>query len=258
MDRQGSMTQLAAAGRLPPMQMGTGIFEPASMPAIRSPVYMASPGSQGTYTHGYGTPVLATAQRRSWPSPALSAEHSHRPTEEERDIPFQLGDERLERGYVLNNTNSAFVQLPYSVTPEQKAPAPYAPPIYQMMPRVVFDCHLDGVLLRFLADTQTAHANGQPLSELEGPAYPSYTAMLNPHTTHKPHELSKMLLGVLNTFPDLSRLPQQIAVFHMLYLLMRWQIRPTKDNYDRIPEWLHPRPTQLFVSHPHWLDYIPW
>jgi hypothetical protein len=242
------------------MQMHTGEYiEPASIPAIRSPVgYMNSPGSQGTYTRGYGTPVIASAQLRSWPSPSLSVAHSIRPSDDETESPFMPGDEKLDRGYVLNNNNSAFVQLPYNVAPEQKPPAPYTPPIYQMLPRVVHDCHLDGVMLRFLADTQALHAKGQPLSELEGPPYPSYNVLLNPNTIHRPHELSKMLLGVLNTFPDLARLPEQIAVIQMLYLIMRWQIRPTKENYDRLPEWLHPRPAQLFITHPHWLDYIPW
>ena len=43
-----------------------------------------------------------------------------------------------------------------------------------------------------------------------------------------------------------------------MFLLMRWQIYPTSDNYERMPEWMTPRPSQLFTPHPAWIDYLPW
>lgn len=240
------------------MQMHNGEYiEPAMIPSIKSPLaYIASPGSQGTYSRGYVTPVIANAQVRSWPSPALSVGHPMRSADEE--MPFQHGDGRLERGYVLNNTNTAFVRQPYLVSPQLIPQAAVTPPIHSMLTRVFHNCHLDGVTLRFIADTQEMHKRGKPLSELEGPPQPSYNHFLNPQTNHRPHELSKMLMGVLNAFPDLSRLPEQLAVIHMLHKLMRWQIRPTKENYDAMPDWFQPRPAQLFIPHPHWLDFIPW
>jgi len=39
---------------------------------------------------------------------------------------------------------------------------------------------------------------------------------------------------------------------------MRWQISPTQDTYDLLPEWVTPRPSQLFTAHPAWIDYLPW
>ena len=43
-----------------------------------------------------------------------------------------------------------------------------------------------------------------------------------------------------------------------MFLIMRWQISPTQENYDRLPEWITPRPSQLFNVHPAWIDYLPW
>lgn len=39
---------------------------------------------------------------------------------------------------------------------------------------------------------------------------------------------------------------------------MRWQIAPTQENYERLPDWMTPRPSQLFTAHPAWMDYLPW
>lgn len=38
---------------------------------------------------------------------------------------------------------------------------------------------------------------------------------------------------------------------------MRWQIEPTRANYELLPDWVTPRPSQLFTPHPHWLDHLP-
>lgn len=43
-----------------------------------------------------------------------------------------------------------------------------------------------------------------------------------------------------------------------MFLVMRWQIAPTQENSDRLPEWMTPRPSQLFIPHPPWIDYLPW
>ena len=35
-------------------------------------------------------------------------------------------------------------------------------------------------------------------------------------------------------------------------------VYPTQANYERLPDWYTPRPSQLFTPHPAWLDYLPW
>ena len=72
------------------------------------------------------------------------------------------------------------------------------------------------------------------------------------------HPVSKVFTDILRTFPNIASLPEQVAVLYLMFLLMRWQIYPTAENYDRMPEWLTPRPSQLLTPHPPWIDYLPW
>jgi len=43
-----------------------------------------------------------------------------------------------------------------------------------------------------------------------------------------------------------------------MFSLMRWQIHPTQENYERLPEWLRPTPAQLYTAHPAWIDHLIW
>jgi len=119
-------------------------------------------------------------------------------------------------------------------------------------------CPLDGILLDFLHSRQRELAEGTPTQRLVGPAYPSVSSLLNPEKSIYSHPLSKVFTDVLSKFPDISTLPEQVAVLYIMFLIMRWQIYPTQENYDRLPEWATPRPSQLFTPHPAWLDYLPW
>lgn len=119
-------------------------------------------------------------------------------------------------------------------------------------------CPLDGLLLDFLAERQQRAAEGISNQKLVGPAYPSVSSLLNPERSIYSHPLSKVFTDILSTFPDLSALPEQVAVLYIMFLIMRWQISPTQETYDRLPDWVTPRPSQLFTPHPAWVDHIPW
>ncbi|KAI9759455.1 MAG: hypothetical protein M1835_000365 [Candelina submexicana] len=119
-------------------------------------------------------------------------------------------------------------------------------------------CPLDSLLLDFLAERQQQAAEGVPSKKLVGPAYPSVSSLLNPEQSVYSHPVSKVFTDILATFPDLSSLPEQVAVLFIMFLIMRWQISPTQENYDRLPDWVTPRPSQLFTPHPAWIDHLPW
>lgn len=119
-------------------------------------------------------------------------------------------------------------------------------------------CPLDNILLDFLRERQQQAVDGVAMPNLVGPAYPSVSSLLNPARSMQSHPLSKVFTDILGTFPDLSTLPEKVAVLYIMFLFMRWQINPTQENYDRLPEWVTPRPSQLFTSHPAWIDHLPW
>lgn len=136
---------------------------------------------------------------------------------------------------------------------DQSSPAFSAP-----IRNVPATCALDVILLDFLHNRQREAAQGVPKQRLVGPAYPSVSSLLNPEKSAYSHPISKVFTDILRTFPDISSLPEQVAVLYMMFILMRWQIYSTPENYDRLPEWLTPRPSQLLTPHPAWIDYLPW
>lgn len=73
-------------------------------------------------------------------------------------------------------------------------------------------CPLDGLLLDFLADQRKQAINGVSLQELIGPNYPSFLSLVNPQRNQYSHPLSKVFVDMIVTFPDISTLPEQVAI----------------------------------------------
>ncbi|OJJ80892.1 bZIP transcription factor [Aspergillus glaucus CBS 516.65] len=150
-------------------------------------------------------------------------------------------------------------QLPIYTPPVNPAVTDRPPPAYLTLVRnSAPTCTLDAVLLDFLHTRQHEAAQGVPKQNLVGPPYPSVSSLLNPEKSMYSHPVSKVFTDILRTFPNIASLPEQVAVLYLMFLLMRWQIYPTAENYDRMPDWLTPRPSQLLTPHPPWIDYLPW
>ncbi|OHF02435.1 BZIP transcription factor [Colletotrichum orchidophilum] len=144
-------------------------------------------------------------------------------------------------------------QQPSSVPPESRAPGHYTAEVRNCGPT----CPLDSLLLDFLHERRQRAAEGLPPHEIIGPRYPSVLSLLNPANSKFSHPLSKVFTDILATFPDLSALPQRVAVLYIMFLIMRWQISPTEENYERLPDWARPLPSQLSTEHPAWIDHVP-
>ncbi|KAH7067369.1 hypothetical protein BKA63DRAFT_522056 [Paraphoma chrysanthemicola] len=181
------------------------------------------------------------------------------------EMPF---DERLGVDFLLDNGQRRAVD-PNLPPPQQPQPsnvscsslAQYAPNLvaHLTLPRnVTPTCPLDVILLDFLQDRQTRAAEGVPLKTLVGPLYPNFTSLVYPDRIVEAHPLSQLFTDILRTFPDICGKPEQVAIVFIMFLIMRWQIEPTQENYDRLPHWVTPRPSQLFVGHPLWFDHLPW
>ncbi|TVY48146.1 hypothetical protein LOCC1_G001929 [Lachnellula occidentalis] len=82
-------------------------------------------------------------------------------------------------------------------------------------------CPLDSLLLDFLHSRQVQAADGVATPKLVGPAYPSVSSLLNPAKSAQSHPLSKVFTDILATFPDLSTLPEKVAVLYII------KLRPT-------------------------------
>lgn len=165
---------------------------------------------------------------------------------------FQHGAGGAERGSPGHNRSNS-VSSNYNPGSSGVEMMGHAIPIRNSPPT----CPLDSLLLDFLHSRQVQAADGVATPKLVGPAYPSVSSLLNPAKSAQSHPLSKVFTDILATFPDLSTLPEKVAVLYIMFLIMRWQISPTQENYDRLPDWVTPRPSQLFTSHPAWIDHLP-
>ncbi|KAK6007657.1 hypothetical protein QM012_004471 [Aureobasidium pullulans] len=132
-------------------------------------------------------------------------------------------------------------------------------PVHMRLPRnQEATCQLDSVMLDFATERRKAAAQGTPSSSLVGPAYPSISSLLNPARAPKSHPLSKLFTDVLANLPEIDQIPEQVACLYIMFLVMRWRIAPTQENFERLPEWIRPIRSQLEVSHPIWFDNVPW
>ncbi|KAK3304534.1 BZIP transcription factor [Chaetomium strumarium] len=154
---------------------------------------------------------------------------------------------------------AANLSLSTPATPATPAASAVAEaPVYAMLPRSCpATCPLDSILLDFLAERRQRFAEGLPPTEIVGPRYPSVSSLLNPTVSAFAHPLSKVFTDILARFPDLSTLPERVAVLYLMFLVMRWQVHPTRENYLRMPEWIRPFRVQLERDHPAWFDYVP-
>jgi len=171
----------------------------------------------------------------------------------------QSSDERLGVDFLLDS-NQRIAKMTNGLSPDQPGRSRDSHSAHHsVLPRFAeATCPLDALLLDFLTERQRLAAQGASSETLVGPLYPNFNALLNRATAHYSHPLSKVFTDILRTFPDLSNLPEQVAVVYVMFLIMRWCCEPTKENYERMPEWIRPRPCQLFSPHPIWLDNLPW
>ena len=122
------------------------------------------------------------------------------------------GLQNVSRERAISASSNAILPMD-TLTPSQslnggKILAPYAVPIRNVPPT----CPLDCLLLDFLADRRKQAIDGIPISELIGPIYPSFLSLVNPQRKQFSHPLSKVFTDMMATFPDISALPEQVAI----------------------------------------------
>ncbi|TFA98671.1 hypothetical protein CCMA1212_009582 [Trichoderma ghanense] len=144
-----------------------------------------------------------------------------------------------------NNARPAVLEPP---------PLGYTRPLLNCSPT----CPLDALLLDFRSERLQRAAEGFQPHEVAGPRYPSVSSLLNPENSKYSHPVSKFFTDILTKFPEVSGLPEKVAILYLMFLFMRWQIAPTKENLERLPEWIHPLPCQFEVPHAAWMDFLPY
>ncbi|KAK4240279.1 AP-1-like transcription factor [Achaetomium macrosporum] len=191
-----------------------------------------------------------------------SPQYRHVPMKHERSSTISMvANLQTQQQQAQSPISSLATNLPPSTLfpPPPTTPSTVAQrPIYTITPRnCAATCPLDSILLDFLAERRQRFAEGLSPTEIAGPRYPSVSSLLNPTISAFSHPLSKVFTDILARFPDLATLPERVAVLYMMFLLMRWQVHPTRENYLRLPEWFRPFRVQLEREHPAWFDHLP-
>ncbi|KAF1982415.1 hypothetical protein K402DRAFT_397503 [Aulographum hederae CBS 113979] len=197
-------------------------------------------------------PVSHIRNDNSWAQVANFAGDTSRPASNiapELSLP---NDQRLDVNFLIDSNNSRVLK-PNGVASGVRSS--YITTLPQNLPPA---CPLDGVLHDFLLKQQHLAQSGVPPKSLAGPEYPNFSPLLNPSTEKYSHALSHIVTNILRTFPDLTGLPEKVAVAYVMFLIMRWCVDPSPETYDKLPHWMTPRPSQLFTPHPYWIDYLPW
>ncbi|KAK1754575.1 BZIP transcription factor [Echria macrotheca] len=216
-----------------------------------------------------------------------------------RHVPMKHDWTATAAGSVTSSSSSSSMTAPSSgLSSGPAAPPPPQPPPSLPLPRPFTDhnhnhnhrpikncpptCPLDSLLLDFLSERRQRAADGLPRHEIIGPRYPSVSSLLNPSISRYAHPLSKVFTDILACFPDLSTLPERVAVLHVMFLLTRWQVSlsttsgeedddhdekgggggrggggGSSGTYERLPEWMRPVEVQLMSEHPAWVDHVP-
>lgn len=117
---------------------------------------------------------------------------------------------------------------------------------------------VDALLLSLISSQRALLMNGMPLPQVTGSPHPNMKALIydDPETQNSIHPVSKVISDILhNTL--ISRLPERAGAFYIMYSFLQWQIAPSQETFNNVPEWFQPRPAQLFNPHAMWVDMVP-
>jgi len=172
-----------------------------------------------------------------------------------------ITEDKFGTGFRIVNEGIQFIQVPYneSGTPRSIF-SNIAPPLYKILPRAFAAKKnaLDGFFWRIMTERQKMIYKGHSIIEALGPPDFALNALLDRKTSFRSHSFTRYFIDMAGTFPDFSAIPLGIASAYFSFLLMRWLVYPTQENYERIPEYLRPRTCQLLIPHSMSLEFLIW
>ncbi|KAK4930620.1 hypothetical protein LTR28_011638 [Elasticomyces elasticus] len=106
----------------------------------------------------------------------------------------------------------------------------------------------------FLTERKTQIAHGTTPSTILGTSL-NPNALFDRTTFANGSDLSKWAACMAYTWRSVPCV-EQLFMMRNAFLIMRWQICPTAETYAKLPDWSKPTPSQLFIPHPIWVDYL--
>jgi len=107
-----------------------------------------------------------------------------------------------------------------------------------------------------------AMTEGLSGEDLVGPTFPSVHLLFNQPgpPEKKPSTLTEVMArySAVLSRRGFARIPEKLASFMCMYKFVQWQISPNYGTFQALHEWQAPRPSQLMIPHPAWMDLPPW
>ncbi|CAK7212670.1 hypothetical protein SCUCBS95973_001542 [Sporothrix curviconia] len=143
-------------------------------------------------------------------------------------------------------------------------------------PHLPATCLLDEVVIDILLSRRLLESSGGNNQEFQRRNFPSIQSLLNPvlslatslddtdsdaalsSSPSSPGPVTNTIVNKIIHVMTVPTLPEQIAILYVMSSVIRWLISPTESNYDAMPEWLRPTPSQLVEPHPPWVDLFVW
>lgn len=108
----------------------------------------------------------------------------------------------------------------------------------------------------FLTENRAAIQAGKDAETICG-KHPDIRLCFGEDTSAESSELSKWAARLYCSRTGATTVTQAVMMWASWYL-MRWQIDPTPSNYEAIPRWFRPTPTQICVPHAEYIDFQIW
>ncbi|KAK3638344.1 hypothetical protein LTR56_013173 [Elasticomyces elasticus] len=228
-------------------------------PDLRSPSYVTTHDSPAsTHTEGVPTRKWSPGPQQYPPTNGIQYEQ-HQPPPAPVQQPGEGERDRLGLNYIMDRSPpNGHPAVPAYHQPSQQPPSP---PLYARLPsNTPPSCPLDSLLSDFIANRRQQLSAGVSMQDVLGPEYPSFTALQDPNSPARKncHPVTALLIDIISKFPDISALPEKVAVLYIMFLVMRWFICPCETCYGRLPEWVRPVAEQLDRPHATWVDDLPW
>lgn len=98
-------------------------------------------------------------------------------------------------------------------------------------------------------------------ADIVGPDFPPVHVLFNqPGPSKPPSTLTEVMARYSAVLSNrgFALIPEKLASFMCMYRFVQWQISPTHSTYQQLHDWQAPRPAQLMIAHPAWMDLPPW
>lgn len=157
---------------------------------------------------------------------------------------------------VPNMGLAPLTRLPGTPPPPQGFDLPN-PPSWKLLLRLLPPtCPVDYLLINLVQRQRSLLASGVAKAEVIGPYHPSLRALAYPDQTWNGNAISTLIANLLLR-TSLPGFAEKAAFLFVMYHLAQWQIAPSAETYNNLPEWHTPRASQLLTPHPIWVTQIP-